>query len=171
MRRYIVDGESASVLARELGVTEGAIRSRASTKKYEVKDLANQIVTSEQRYEKLDKPTKLLVDDMASQLRAISSNLTRAAISGTNTSARLAAMAERQVLKIDTENPMDTQEELQAVGALTKLSNEAAQLGVQLINANKESLKAQEEKEVAQPISVMIEVQNARKPSRQNAEA
>jgi hypothetical protein len=36
---------------------------------------------------------------------------------------------------------MDTQEELQAVGALTKLSNEAAQLGVQLINANKENLK------------------------------
>jgi hypothetical protein len=106
-----------------------------------VKDLANQIVTSEQRYEKLDKPTKLLVDDMASQLRAISSNLTRAAISGTNTSARLAAMAEKQVLKIDQDNPMDTQEELQAVGALTKLSNEAAQLGVQLINANKENLK------------------------------
>jgi len=108
---------------------------------------------------------------MASQLRAISSNLTRAAISGTNTSARLAAMAEKQSLKIDEENPMDTQEELQAVGALTKLSNEAAQLGVQLINANKESLKAKEEKEVAQPISVMIEVQNARNPSRQNAEA
>ena len=137
IRRYVVEGESASALAREIGVTEGAIRSRASTKKYEVKELANQIVTAERKYEAYDKPTKDLVDDMVSQLRAISSNLTRAAVSSSNTSARLAAIAEKQSLKIDTENPMDTQEELQAVGALTKLSNEASTLGIALINASK----------------------------------
>lgn len=178
MRRYIVDGESASVLARELGVSETAVRKRAGSKRFEVKDIANQIVSAEQQYERLDKGSKSLVDDMAAQLRAVNSGLMRAAVNGANSSARLSAYGVKQLDDIDklaAANPnfkiMDAQEELQAFGVVTKLGNDAAQLSVQLINANKESLKAQEDKEVAQPISVMIEVQNARNPSRQNAEA
>lgn len=137
LRRFIVEGESASALAREIGVTEGAIRKRAGTKRYEVKDLANQIVTSQKKYDSYDDSTKVLVDDMVSQLRAISNNIARAAISSSATSARLSKIAEAQTLKIDEDNPMETAEELQAISALTKMANDAAIIPMNLINSSK----------------------------------
>jgi len=54
---------------------------------------------------------------------------------------------------------MDTAEELQAIGALTKLSNEAAQIGVALLNANKEKLGEAEkgsETPVQRKISITV---------------
>jgi transposase-like protein len=163
VRRFVVGGESASALARELGVTEGAIRKRAGTKRYEAKEVANQILTAHENYSRLPESTKNLVDDMVAILRGVSSNLASAAMAGTATSARLAAIANKQALKVDENNPMGTAEELQAIGALTKLSNESAQIGVALLNANKETMKQSAEQQEPQPIAVTIQVQDARK--------
>jgi hypothetical protein len=76
IRRFVIDGEGASALAREFGISEGAVRKRASTIKYEVNTLANHIVAVDQKYSKIDPSTKLLVDDMVAQLKVISGNLT-----------------------------------------------------------------------------------------------
>jgi len=162
VRRFVVGGESASALARELGVTEGAIRKRAGTKRYEAKEVANQILTAHENYSRLPESTKNLVDDMVAILRGVSSNLASAAMAGTATSARLAAIANKQAQKIDESNPMDTAEELQAIGALTKLSNEAAQIGVALLNANKEKLgEAEKGSETPTQRKISITVRDA----------
>lgn len=163
VRRFVVGGESASALAREIGVSETAVRKRASSKRFEVKSLANQIVAVDNKYLELDRGSKELVDEMVVALKAISGNLTAAAMAGTATSARLAAIANKQAAKVDENNPMGTAEELQAIGALTKLSNESAQIGVALLNANKETMKQSAEQQEPQPIAVTIQVQDARK--------
>lgn len=136
IRRFIVMGESASALAREIGVTEGAVRSRASTKRYEVKQLANQMVEVERKYNTYDRSTKTLIDDMAAQLRAVSSNLTRAAISSSDTSAKLSLIVNKQVSKINPEDPLESEDILKAISGMTKMANDASVIGIALINAS-----------------------------------
>ena len=47
-------------------------------------------------------------------------------------------MAKHQAAKVDEHDPLKSQDELQAIAALTKLSNEAAQTGVNLLRASKD---------------------------------
>lgn len=145
IRRFIVMGESASALAREIGVTEGAVRSRASTKRYEVKELANQMVEVERKYNAYDRTTKTLIDDMAAQLRAVSSNLTRAAIASSDTSAKLSLIVNRQVSKINPEDPLESEDILKTISGMTKMANDASVIGVALINASHKAPKEADE--------------------------
>ena len=74
---------------------------------------------------------------LAEKLRNISNSLAHAAENGAATAHRLSAIANLQVQKIDEEEPMNSQEQLQAISALTKIANDAASLGLGLVNANK----------------------------------
>jgi hypothetical protein len=80
---------------------------------------------------------------LAEKLRNISSNLASAAEYGAATAHRLQAIAHAQVQKIDDADPMNSQEQLQAISALTKISNDSAKLGTDLISANKGATEPQ----------------------------
>ena len=90
--------------------------------------------------------------ELADELRAISRNLAGSARHGSYTSFRLSSIAAKQVDKIDPENPMESQETLQAISALTKMSNDASALGMQLLNANKASI---DKDQGAEPVRVI----------------
>jgi hypothetical protein len=62
-------------------------------------------------------------------------NLTDAAEKNAATALTLAEMAAEQMAKINREDPMESQEDLQAMSALLKISSEAAALSFQMIAA------------------------------------
>lgn len=137
-RRFIIGNESASALGREYGVSEAAVRKRASAKKCELKTLSHQIVTVSEKYLELDHSSRFIVDDLVANLKVISNSLSSAAAHGAITAAALSRMASKQVSKLNEDAPLETAEHLQSIGALTKLSNESASLGMQLIAANRD---------------------------------
>ena len=92
---------------------------------------------------------------LADRLASVADSLSRAAEHGSRTAARLLMIAEKQASKIDENNPMDTQQEMQAVSVLTKIANEAGQAGYLLINAARQSPAVmQPEAEDVEPLRV-----------------
>ena len=56
---------------------------------------------------------------------------------GVGTGKTLFAIAASQKLKINTDDPMESQDVLQAIGALTELGNKSAIIGREMLNNNK----------------------------------
>lgn len=85
---------------------------------------------------------------LAERLRSISSSLAEAAQLWADVASKLAAIANRQAAQLtetlraqgDGADPMDHQERLQAISALTKMSNDASSLGRDMLAANKDAL-------------------------------
>jgi hypothetical protein len=144
IRKRLLAGEKASPLAREYGVAPSNISDRFSERLVEIRNIANRVVAAEiamksvaTEVEAMPFSEKMVVLALAEDMRAISTDLSGAARHGAATAHRLAAIANKQVAKIDDENPMESQEVLQGISALTKMSNEAAKTGIDLIIANK----------------------------------
>lgn len=130
-------GESAAVLSREFDVSQGLISQRFSKISKEVKKTAEAIAQSQNMLSVLPVAQQYQAISLAEKLRNISNSLAHAAENGAATAHRLSAIANLQVQKIDEEDPMNSQEQLQAISALTKIANDAASLGLGLVNANK----------------------------------
>ena len=85
---------------------------------------------------------------LADRLRSISSSLADAAQLWADVAAKLAAIANREAAQLtetlraagDNADPMEHQERLQAISALTKMSNDASSLGRDMLAANKDAL-------------------------------
>ena len=138
IRKRLIAGEKASALAKEFKVSRANLSERFSESVRNVKNVAGQIVATEQALQVLSVPEQITALSLADELRAISTNLAGAAKNGSMTAFRLSGIAAKQVEKVDPEDPMESQETLQAISALTKMSNDAARLGMNLINANKD---------------------------------
>lgn len=130
-------GEGSSALAREFGVDEAAIRRKFRRDSPIVRIAAEKLAEGQKAIADLPKALQPVAIDLAAKLRNIGGSLASAAELGAATSHRLAAIANAQVQRIDDADPMESQDVLQAISALTKISNDAGQLGVNLINANK----------------------------------
>ena len=137
VERRLNAGESAAVLSREFGVSQPVISNRFSKVLKEVRKTAEAIAESQNMLAVLPVAQQYQAISLAEKLRNISSNLASAAEYGAATAHRLQAIAHAQVQKIDDADPMNSQEQLQAISALTKISNDSAKLGTDLINANK----------------------------------
>lgn len=161
MRRHLVGGEKVRVLAQEFGISPNAIRLRRASQGKQAEDMAKQIVATENRLRELPAASQQLAVDLATKLRAISISLVDAATSGAETAARLSSIAAEQAKKVNDKVPMETQDELQSIAALTKLANDSAALGMQILNANKSSLQ---DDDVPRPTLVKVVVKDARKP-------
>lgn len=137
----ILAGEPVRVLAREYGVSDTALHKRLSLQVKLIKDVAQHVVAADAMFAalpvSLQVPTRSLIED----LKGISLHLAGAAKFGAATSHRLAGIANAQVAKIDDSNPMESQEVLQGISALTKMANEAGAMGMGLIAANKDTAK------------------------------
>ena len=139
-QRYYA-GESARNIADADGrITEAAIRKRFGALRTKVKEVANQIVETERELKALPISSQIAAIDLAAKLRSVSEHLSSAANYGAMTAHRLSGIAHQQVSKIDDADPMATKDTLGAIAALSKVANESAQIGINLLKANKEGM-------------------------------
>jgi hypothetical protein len=138
--RRLVSGEKAATLASEYGINRAAISRRFSQQIATVKTVANQIVAAEDALRALPIPQQINAINLADQLRSISMNLASAANYGALTAHRLSGIAHGQVEKVDDAEPEKSTEALQRVAVLTKMANASAEIGINLLRANKEAV-------------------------------
>ena len=142
-------GESIRSLAREYGVSEGAIRQKITTQAEKIKSVAKQIVTVEKTLDSLPISTQVHVRNYADRLKVISGHMVSAAEYGAATSHRLAQIANTQTEKIDDVNPGASIETIRTISVLTKTANEAASLAFNIAKVcadkNMDSQQATEE--------------------------
>jgi len=136
--RRVVDGESIRSLAKEYGVGEATIRERVSAQAEKIKTVANQIVKAEEALNELPISAQITAQGYAAQLRAISDNLTGAALNQSKTSKIISklANAKAETLSVDSHEG-----DFKEVAIKIKLANEASAIPVALLNANKEVVK------------------------------
>lgn len=87
----------------------------------------------------------------------MSMHLASAGKFGAATAHRLAGMAHHRVGQIDPSKPLDdkSMETLKGVAALTRLANDASQIAVSLISANKDAMKKAGETPPEPPASLI----------------
>ena len=144
-------GESMRSVAKDYNVTEGAVRRHFNTKVKPVKELANQLATTEMAIEALPINTQVKVRSLADELKDISHHLASSARLGAMTAHKLANIANYQAEMIDENNPLMNEEAIKAVKVLGGMVNEHNQAAINLINSNKEQvhrLSSPEEREV-----------------------
>jgi ABC-type transporter Mla subunit MlaD len=141
--KRLLDGESARGLATEYGVAESAIRKRFGAQTKKIKDVANQLVAAETAFSALPISAQISARTLADRLKSISEHLAGAAEFGAATAHRLSGIANAQVAKIDDGDPLNAEsvESLKGIAALTKLANESSTIAVNLLAANKETIK------------------------------
>ena len=138
----LLKGEPGRSLAREYDVSEAAIRKRFGAHK-QIKAVANQLVAAEMALEALPLGARVSARTLADDLKEISSHLAGAAMYGAATAHRLSGIAHAQVALIDDADPLgvDSIETLTGISALTKLANDSSVIPINLLNANKDSVK------------------------------
>lgn len=147
VERRLLAGESASALGREFGVSESGIRKRvashqpATIQSAKVREVAEKLADAEKSLQALPPAQRVVAIDLADKLRSISSSLASAAELGAKTAHRLQALANSEVGKVDDAEPMTSLENLKGVSALTKLANDSASIALNLLAANKETVK------------------------------
>jgi hypothetical protein len=141
IKRRALNGEKPANLAREFKVSRATISARVSARVEKVKSVANQIVSAEQALGELPISEQFLTVSLASKLRAMSDSLAQAGMHGAATAHRLNALANSEVSKVDDANPMASLENLRNVGVLTKLANDSSSIALNLLAANKETVK------------------------------
>lgn len=138
-RRYL-DGESIRSLAGEFGLSDTAIRKRISSHTKPIQTIANQLANAEKAMEALPISSQVKVRALADELKDISANLASAARDGSHTASIMAALANQTAVGISPEE-IDI-EAVKNVMVLTRASNDAASIGIDLIAANKEAAEA-----------------------------
>ena len=137
LERRLNSGESAAALSREYGISEPVISNRFSKVLKEVRIAAEKIAEGQNALAKLPANLQHQAVSLAEKLRNISGHLASAAEYGAATAHRMQAIANAQVEKVSDTDPMESQEQLQAISALTRIANDSARLGMELIGANK----------------------------------
>ena len=141
VERRVLDGESIRSLAKEFGVSEGAIRQRVSTQTTHVRNVAEKLASAQTALAELPIRQQYIAVSLADKLRNISTSLASAAELGAATAHRLQALANSEVAKIDDADPLVSIESLKGVAVLTKLANESAATGLNLLSANKDAVQ------------------------------
>ena len=150
--RRLVAGEVPSDLARMYGVHPSQITRRVlAQKSQKVRFVAEQIAQAQTALAGLPIADQHTALSLAEKLRSISDNLASAAEYGAKTAHRLHALANSEVSKIDDAEPMGSIDNLRNVGALTKLANDSAHVALNLIAANKDTVRRLNEDEPVAP--------------------
>lgn len=141
--RRLLSGEAIRAVARDYPITEASIRARLEKigKHSTVQQVAQKLVDAEQSLAALPPAAQLTARNLADRLREISGNLAAAACHGAATAHRLNALANSEVAKVDDAQPLASVEALKGVAALTRLANDSASIAINLLAANKETVK------------------------------
>lgn len=142
-KRLLAGKESARSIAKEFGTSEASIRRKFPAQRKDVKDVANQLVAADAALKALPISSQIDAITLASELSAVSMHLAGAAKYGAATAHRLSGIANAKVLEIDDAAPLDEEslKSLKGVAVLTKVANEASQIGVNLLAANKDMIR------------------------------
>lgn len=174
-RRHYIGGESLNSIAKELGVNESTLRRKIKPNKAEGQNAPKSLIHLATEKAKADNEARRiaeqiaelpiarqqLVNDLSRRLLNISDHLAGAAEFGAATAHRLSGIAHAKVQEIDDAAPLDGEslESLKGIAALTRMANEASQIGVNLLAANKEAVKElnQQAKPLPQRVTVTVE--------------
>lgn len=150
--KRLLQGESAASLSREFGVSKAVISSRFSKRTETIKTVANQIVATESALELLNVSEQIAARSLADELKAVSAHLASAAKYGAATAHRLSGIAHGKVAEIDDSKPLDEEslEALKGIATLTRMANNAAEIPLNLLRANKDMIDDLNKGEVAQ---------------------
>lgn len=142
VERRLIAGEKPAALAKEFGINRSAITRKFSQQVRNVKEVANQIVSAEAALLSLPVAQQLTAISLANDLRAISTHLAGAAKHGAMTAHRLSGIASFKAQEIDDAAPLGTEslEALKGIATLTKVANLSAEIGLNLLRANKETV-------------------------------
>lgn len=154
-RRHLVDGESVNSLAKEFGVNEATIRKKINPNRSEqeksgkpLRELALEKIDADKRVKDISEQIASLpisrqqiVTDLAQKLTNISGHLASAAEYGAATAHRLAGIAHNKVAEIDDAKPLNEESltSLKGIAVLTRMANDASEIGLNLLRANKDS--------------------------------
>ena len=142
IQKRILDGDSYSKLAKEFNCSKSAIHRSLAKRIETIRTVSAQMIATENTLKTLDLSMQYDIMEYSARLRAINSNLMEAAFNGTLVGVEMTRMASNLVKKIDKENPMESQDELQAISALTKISNDAMASGMALAKLNQDAISA-----------------------------
>lgn len=156
-RRHLIEGESINSLAAEFGVNESSIRRKIKPNKAELRNgekplqaLAQEKVEADatvrriaEQIAELPIARQQIVTGLAQKLTNISEHLASAAEYGAATAHRLAGIAHGKAAEIDDAKPLNEESigALKGIAALTRLANDASEIGVNLLRANKEEIE------------------------------
>jgi hypothetical protein len=138
MKRSIA-GQTAYRIGKDMGIPESTVRKNLGPKD-QVLAAASTIISAERDLSSLSIPAQMVAFDLLSGLRAISNNLTRAAVLGSENAARLHTIAKMQLDRATIDPEAFDVELARDVGGFTRMANEAASLGMQLVSANKDHM-------------------------------
>jgi len=161
--RRLLNGESTSALSREFGVAKSTISGRFSERTGKVKATASLIVKAETALDLLSISERNSAHDLANQLRSISSHLASAANYGAATAHRLSGIAHGKVAEIDDSAPLDegSIDALKGIAVLTKMANSSAEIGLNLLRANKDAMTGEDEPPT--PVAITFGVKDAKR--------
>lgn len=129
-------------LAREFSIDPSAIsRLGVAHQSQQVKSVAQQIAAAQSALAELPIAQQHTAMTLADRLRNISADLAGAAAYGAATAHHLSRIANGQAIKVNESEPMESQEVLQGIGALNRLANDSASIGMQLLSGNKDAAK------------------------------
>lgn len=144
IKRRLLEGETGRALAKEFGVSETAIRKCVSSQVAEIKTVANQLATAQCALSKLPISSQISAQTLSQKIISISNNMASAADYAAANANKLAGMANMKLAEIDdsvilTEDGMQT---LKSIAVLSRMANDASEIPLNLIKANKEQSDA-----------------------------
>lgn len=139
--RRMLSGEGSSALAKEFGIHPAQITRRDSQVSQKVREVAQKVVIAQTALSELPAAQQYTALSLAEKLRNISSSLAAGAELGAKNFHRLSALANTELQKIDDTKPLESGEALKGVAILTKMANDSAQSPLNLLAANKETVK------------------------------
>jgi hypothetical protein len=153
----LLNGEAGNALAKEFGIAPSTLREKTAHLKI-IKESVNQIVTAESKIQALPISAQITAHSYAARLRQISSGILETAANGVRTSTKLSRLAADAAEEMESFNP-DIEADVtrvKTISALTRLSNEAASVGMDLMKANKESMSDPDESNNKQPEMILL---------------
>lgn len=157
--RRLLEGESASELGREYGITESTIRGhfeRKGQKTTEVREVANMVVAAkhatneaQKALEALPAEAQIAANGLAAKMMSIAIKVANGAESGAAVYEHFQAVAAVEARKVRAGN-LSTEEAITAmrnVSALARVGNEANAGATAFMNAQRDAIKRQAEKD------------------------
>ncbi|MGL5005395.1 MAG: helix-turn-helix domain-containing protein [Casimicrobium sp.] len=163
VRRRIVNGETVESVAKLYGLSKSSISEQTSRSVKNITATAARMVETEETLAKMSITEQMLSLNLASELRSISKHLASAAKFGAMTAHKLTAIAQNKVLQIDETTPLNAEsvDALKGIAALTELANKSSHIGLSLLSASKDSLKAELQDSEPMPKRIAVQVVDA----------
>ena len=143
IERRLAAGDKAADLSREYGISQTRISERVSKVSEKVRETAHKLAEAQAALSELPVAQQYAAVNLAEKLRSISNSLANAAELGAMTAHRLHALANSEVAKVDDATPLDPAsiEALKGVSVLTRLANDSSSIALNLLNANRDTVK------------------------------